>query len=410
MTYTMTVDAVEEITKRAEKLRRKGAVINLTVSAPVLTPMYRNGHDDHGVPDYYVELCEVEVFGILQYAGWTILASIDHLPAGNVLNIHDNQPIPETYRTAPSNCDHCHTNRTRNTTIIIRNDSTGEHKQIGRNCLAGYLGVDIENYARFLEFSTACVEMAYNDEIDFDIGFARSRHTNALPVIAMATAISDRIGYVSNTKALETGKQSTASLADTFVNVDHFHGKIRDDIYAHMARIGITADAIATATEKVKTEIIPWIQTTTDNNSEYIRNLKTIFSPEMVRENGISVLKKHVNYAVSVCAAYANYQARQAGIERKARENATAQAISKHVGTIGDKITFTGIIKHVTTSDTQWGLSHLYRMTDTTGNIYTWWTSNAQNDAENVTITGTVKAHDNYQGIAQTVLTRCKVR
>ena len=88
---------------------------------------------------------------------------------------------------------------------------------------------------------------------------------------------------------------------------------------------------------------------------------------------------------------------------------------------IGKKITVTGKGSIITSYQTQWGFTTIYKFVDENNNVLIWKTGNTitgtdkrgdtvyVKDMKTVTITGTVKEHNEYNGEKQTVLTRCKV-
>ena len=81
---------------------------------------------------------------------------------------------------------------------------------------------------------------------------------------------------------------------------------------------------------------------------------------------------------------------------------------SKHIGSIGQKITITAWLANTYSYDTQYGKTNIHKFIDTDGNIYKWSTQKWLNVGDTYTITGTVKDHDEYEGKLQTALTRCK--
>lgn len=85
--------------------------------------------------------------------------------------------------------------------------------------------------------------------------------------------------------------------------------------------------------------------------------------------------------------------------------------ISEHVGQIGDKIELD--VRHVRTGSysTQFGITDVHTFEDADGNNFVWKTS-AYADFEGgakLHIKATIKDHDEYNGVKQTILTRCKV-
>ena len=83
-------------------------------------------------------------------AGWEFLAVVEPLEGGNLIR---KVPGADTegfsfdpWRTAAIKCDHCATARRRNETFVVRADGSdpaiaaGTTKQVGRSCLADFLG------------------------------------------------------------------------------------------------------------------------------------------------------------------------------------------------------------------------------------------------------------------------------
>ena len=88
---------------------------------------------------------------------------------------------------------------------------------------------------------------------------------------------------------------------------------------------------------------------------------------------------------------------------------------SEHVGEVGDKIEVKLIFKQYFTFETHYTysgeLNFIYKFADEDGNTFTWKTGKAMELEEGAEymVKGTIKAHDEYKGDKQTVLTRCKI-
>lgn len=98
-------------------------------------------------------------------------------------------------------------------------------------------------------------------------------------------------------------------------------------------------------------------------------------------------------------------------IAKAAQVEADAHLV--HVGTVGEKITITGTVKVAKAIDTQFGLSRLLIVADADGNLIKAFTT-AQfvwdvEVGDELTLTVTVKAHEVYEGVKQTVITRPKL-
>ena len=112
------------------------------------------------------------------------------------------------------------------------------------------------------------------------------------------------------------------------------------------------------------------------------------------------------------------------GLEEKIKE-ANQKAIasrskSQHVGKAGDRIQIKATLTGFHSYKTQFGDMNIYTFTDIFNNVLVWKTSSYLDrivgdickpvqKGEMVELKATVKDHTEYQGIKQTVLTRCKV-
>lgn len=84
---------------------------------------------------------------------------------------------------------------------------------------------------------------------------------------------------------------------------------------------------------------------------------------------------------------------------------------SGHIGQVGDKVDLAATFKRTRWYDTRFGTTWIHIFEDESGNILVWKTSSGT-DLEcgaKVRIKGTIKDHDEYNGVKQTILTRCKI-
>ena len=97
-------------------------------------------------------------------------------------------------------------------------------------------------------------------------------------------------------------------------------------------------------------------------------------------------------------------------VVKAAGEREISDAASDFVGTVKDRITFDAEVTGVYSFDTAFGTTMIVRMTDSDDNIFVWFATSYPDleRGDHVTITGTIKGHDEYRGAKQTVLSRCK--
>ena len=81
-----------------------------------------------------------------------------------------------------------------------------------------------------------------------------------------------------------------------------------------------------------------------------------------------------------------------------------------YVGEVGQKLTILAEkAKLVTSWDGYYGTTWLYSFTDASGNVFIWKSSRCIEVKDGMKLKGSVKEHREYDGIKQTVMTRCSV-
>ena len=119
---------------------------------------------------------------------------------------------------------------------------------------------------------------------------------------------------------------------------------------------------------------------------------------------------KHFGRLAYMPLAYERYKERKAREDQREAERAAAAATSDFVGTVGQRITIpAATAKLVTSWDGYWGTTFLYKFTDEAGNVYVWKSSKCVEIKDGMTVKGSVKEHSEYNGVKQTVITRCAV-
>ena len=97
-------------------------------------------------------------------------------------------------------------------------------------------------------------------------------------------------------------------------------------------------------------------------------------------------------------------------------EEATEEKISNYYGNIGDKIEMELTLDHTAWYENNFrpwehNTTYIYNMVDDNGNVFVWKTSKGIGieNGTRLTVKGTIKEHNEYAGVKQTVLTRCKM-
>ncbi len=330
---------------------------------------------------------------VVKVNGWTFTATIQHTEEGNILRNISGHDLPTKYRQASDLCEHCNTNRYRKNTYILRNDVTGDYKQVGRNCLSDFFGHDALMYAEraqyLLDLSDQCGSM--EDDMGFGGGSGPDYFRLEVYLGHVAECIAKE-GWLSRGKAREQGKdgQATADIADRHMTDPSYKFRLYN-------KVSETSQDLAASA-------IEWCENIEGEEvSEYIHNIR------LIAKSGV-VSYKTMGMGASIVSAYQREVVRSLELKRRA-----ALPPSDYQGTVGEDIQVEVLVEKVLTFDSAYGVSILHIMSDDQGNRYTWFSSGTTLEtARRYTLRGTVKKHEEYKGKntnfppqKQTVLTRC---
>ena len=322
------------------------------------------------------------------YNGWRFLAALDALPTteGDVAWVVRCAPgisdeLVDRGQLRQGWCDHCRTARpNRRHTYLVVHDDTGETKQVGSTCLkdfTGWVGTPI--------FISA--DSTFDDQLG-GLGRQPDEFT-PLYVVAVAAAAVEAAGWVSRA-ASGPGRYPTADLvADFLIGAGKPAAAARELIGPHLELGHQLAPTI------VDTLAAAWAdQTGYEGNAAAALRA----AAAGIKEFGL--------LASTVTA----YQRHLGTLQAPAAEPAAER---RWLGSVGDKVEITGTIKTALTVD-----GYAYNTTQrlivvdaglTLAKLYTAasWAYNV-NVGDTVTLSARVKAHDTWQDLQQTVLTRAK--
>jgi hypothetical protein len=324
--------------------------------------------------------------------GWTFVATLQHAgEAGTIIRSIPGASLPERFRTATSSwCDHCRTSRQRNDTYVLRNDA-GEHKQVGSSCLADFLGgIDPKRIAALCE-SLASIADSFG-------GGEREEVVDLPNYLVYVSEAIRRHGWLSRTAARNFGGHATADVA--FQQLEPTK---------HMVETGLAWTKLDPASGEEAATALAWVREHLDEKEQlgdYEHNLKVVLTTDAVDRRGLGIAASAISY----------YQ-RELGflIKRQERERvekaAAAVSTSEYVGTVGKREVFKGLlVERVFSFDGHYGVSHLHKMVDARGNVFCWSTGERLVEGLVYDLKATVKAHEAYREIKQTLITRCAVQ
>lgn len=303
------------------------------------------------------------------------------------------------FSSNPCSCDYCKTNRKRNKTYLVVNQETGEWKQLGKECLKLFVtGIDVDAIATFESFIKEAEDAASpGDEFFYNRRFKFVKVADAL---ALACAVYRERGYlatrdtVGNSNDLCNKNIVQRKLTQQY-GCDSDFLNISSSVRGEIDEITVkTNTAIAKEDVEVAVEMVKRFP-----DEPYYNNLKVIVENEYIPLNKLGLL-------VSIPKAIDRYEEEK----RRQEEKEKLAAESNYLGSVGEKISVNFVSgREVACCETQFGLLHIYKFKDANGNAVVWKSSSSKDIPGSGTVTGTVKAHEEYNGIKQTIILRAKI-
>jgi len=319
----------------------------------------------------YTTICNYEFsMGELKIGDYKIVAVIDHKNQSqsnniNVVNMVDySYTVPYKYITSKGNCDHCNTIRNRNKTIILV-DSSGNFVQVGSTCLNEFTGISCLDIVKgYVDLDVFCYEESKLEDIESS---AFKPMFKTFSYLCRCIENIDKYGYQKD----ETKNKSFNDVV-CINNVEQKAVEVAQKVISYFKNLGLTY-----------------------NN--FSDNIVSSLSRDYIEQPNGFIAYAYVQYKKSV--------------EQNNKNNET-----KHFnGEIGKRYTIENLkVELVTSYPTSYSyyktiLTYMYRLTSNDGIIFIWKTQNEILD-RCITVLGTIKEFNEYNGIKQTILTRCKIK
>lgn len=364
---------LERINARAKK---KGFTGDLTLTA---VPATRTERTEGGI-EVTVHGFEVEVTGSpAKYEGWSFVATIDDLgDAGVVVRCAPGAPEVDHSTITPGVCDHCHTTRARRHTYLVIHED-GRTMQVGKSCMKDFLG-----------WNTLPVFISEEDAEGSFCRLDQSSDYDLVDFMRVAFAAVEVYGYQNS-----YAKTPTRDVVDDVLSGHHRNSKVHAEaLSGHY----LTNEQVVERLDEVRASLAV-------ANTGFEANLRTVLACNFVsrREYGLAASATTVWHRLQTKAA------------EKAAKEAVPTHDSVHLGTVGEPIEVSGTVIAAQTID---GFhynttSRIITVSVGEGDIVKTFTSAKwayeTTKGDHLTIRGTVKAHDEYKGRAETLLARPKV-
>lgn len=295
-----------------------------------------------------------------------------------VHQVDKSLPLDDKYKLIDSKCDHCNTNRRRNTTVLLKDiNDTDSLIQVGLTCLKDYTRTSIYDVIKnYMDINTIFINEVY---ISSTSKQSWPKYITTLSYLAHSIALVEMKGYKKNVTRIEAWD---AAYNNGLENLDQYYiDKALETIDFFKGR-------------DFESE-----------NSDFMQNIKLALQKEYTKISGL------------VAYAYTAYK-KQKEYDVENNEAARLNGLSTYIGAIGDKLEIEVYFANRFIFSTNYGVQQLYIFKDEYNNIYKWRTSKYLVDDKGESIEfykgiikmkGTVKAHEEYRGAKQTELARCRL-
>jgi hypothetical protein len=395
MTWHLTAGELAATTEKVEKLNARAAKRGWTGRIELASTRREEERVDEFTGFRVTEVWyDTEITGDAPcYGGWRFVATLDwDRHAGLIVRTAPGVESVDREGLREDWCDHCQTKRYRAKTMLVRNVETGEQRQVGSTCIKDFLGWD---KAPVFIYTDGIKEGV--DEFIGGFGAGGERDYSVETILSIAWAATMAFGFVPTSSHWDT---PTAGVVRNVLNPpkNARYDRGWQDMVAKLATFA--EDAARKAAD-----VRAWIASDEfSGTSEYVLNMKAAAAADLASPRNIGLL-------ASAPQAWAKHCAKT--LVRKAREGQP----SEWFGAKGDKVTFTGVIEGIHRSEQWFGYSckttTIYTIRNAEdGRIVKWFASNptlGQDEGVTVTITGTVKGHEEFREIKSTLLTRCKL-
>lgn len=433
MQYFIPESNLREFEKRSARLVKRatklGAKLEVTIRKDIFEDRehkitVQENHKEVVKP-LWVRYISVTVEGDRpKFQGWDFIGTLEHTSEGNVMRLVPQATAPEHYRNQPPCCDHCKAKRTRKDTYLVHHED-GRYMQVGRNCLADFLGH--ANPQQLAELASIWVNIDELGEAMRSGGGGNYFNVERYDLMRF-------LGYVAQI-VLSTGTFYSRTLVNKIREERGEFARVPDvtaDL-AHRAAYGNTADkydrelaqkyAPTDEANQMAEEARNWVLRTYGvglTESDDLDDIKASLMGEtpvglnefehnlLVVAKGETCERRTFGIAAYIIQAYR--RANNLIVKKEKRP-----ICDKHIGQPKDRLkNITVTCDHVHNWDSDFGQGSLFKLLLPDGVLLVWKTYNVSEENNMIeghkyVINGTIKAHGDYKGEKQTVLSRVNV-
>tara|TARA_Y100000310_G_scaffold66977_1_gene62280 strand:+ start:1909 stop:3159 length:1251 start_codon:yes stop_codon:yes gene_type:complete len=344
----------------------------------------------------YVEYVTVSVSGEApKLDGWSFVGYIDS--EGLVYGEH----IEDSERERQGECDYCGINRFRKHTFVVVHED-GTRKVVGSTCLKDFFGgKDPDGIVKLLNAVRRLFSSLDDDEFMFDSkGDFQSKAHNLTRALNMTWTVIRTYGWLSGSKAWNMGdpQQATSWIVKTHLNKPT---EEQQEQFSYAWNKVKDTNNYPDSDPQLVEDAIEWAKSHRDSDKDYLVNIA------IIAENGYTT-NRSMGMAVSILSSY------EREVNKRVRDEArklVADA-SEHVGEVGKRQVFDDVtLTDLKYLESEWGVTVLHKFV-ADGNQLVWFGSRELDGQPQIgdtfSIKGTVKKHDEFNTIPQTIINRVK--
>lgn len=310
-------------------------------------------------------------------------------------------------------CDKCGKKISRNKYLVFSKvgkevETRDDLVVLGTSCAKEYFPFSIESYFGYLE--SAFEELGSYDEFDGSFG-GRASHYHTLSAVYTAT-----LACTQNLKVYEKEGVTKSNVL----------GWLND---LKMDKCTYYRDAYPMPSNPIPFEdVVSWVRDMLDKSTEELRsdfeiNACSVFFKTL--DDGTREVRHEIHEKYMGIAVYAFFSAKQNHDKMVAKKIAEEKRAVEYYGAVGDKfekeMTFEKMFGFETMYGYQYILlfrdeeNHVFKWSSSRGTYQCWCKTNGKDGfleyevGKKYILKGTIKAHEEYKGCKQTVITRCKI-
>lgn len=402
-TYTIPEARREKVEKliaaKQRKAERYGATLRVTFGQPYAKEVAVYDVDFATQTRHQIGTARFEVFDLtiesepIKLDGFEVVARVEHLEGGNVVTPYGVEMVKAWAKLKP-HCDHCRGNHGQRVTFIVRGQD-GAERQVGSTCLKDYCGINPQAIG-WAEDLGESLNAEYGGGFDY-IGEGIPRAFDVVKAIAHACDLIRERGY---RKSSEPNS-----------NRDALGERLTSGNFDKRREVAPTKEG-----RRQAEQIVAGLKAMDEDEAinEGLGNVRSLAMAGYCKA-------EHFGYIAYAPKAWENYQAKVARAKARAEQRQAEAKVSEYVGEVGQRLTVkVKSVDLLTSWDTQYGTTWLYKIGDHSGNVLMWFASTplsvvvnghylGSNEVKVTEMKATVKEHNERDGVKQTIVTRCKV-